>query len=393
MSMIPFIRNKVVTVSRPDDAHFSIFGILDDDMYGLTLQATVRIADLTITKARVRWHRTTTPECVLAVGFLENAVGLSFQEGFDAIAHKKVGRTSCRHFANLLVEMMEAAAAARTRLNWEAASAETPGLTLRAFIENGGALLENVPATAVESAEEKPTDESPPKATPKPSSPAIAHRRPDGEGMLIDLHTHTFPASPCSAISVDALIAEAGECGLDGICITDHNIRLSAGEAADLTQKHGFLVLPGMELTTDQGHVLVFGFSPKLPEAGLVRLADIYPDVDAAGGFIIAAHPFRGFLAVDVTDMGLSVEKAAARPMFNFVHAVETGNGKVTADENAFALQVAGALGKPALAGSDAHASGEVGKHATWFPGRIQGEKDLIAALHGGGFQTVSSIA
>jgi predicted metal-dependent phosphoesterase TrpH len=206
--------------------------------------------------------------------------------------------------------------------------------------------------------------------------------------MTIDLHVHTYPASPCSSASVDPLIEEAKRIGLDGICLTDHNHVWDPARVEELQQKHGFLILRGNEITTNQGDVLVFGLEKDIQ--GIIDLKELRREVDEADGFMIVAHPFRGFLVVGVDQAGLTPEKAMERPLFDYVDAVEVLNGKVTENENDFALKVTEGLGLPGTGGSDAHEVAEVGMYATEFYEVIKNEQDLIAALKKGAYAPIA---
>jgi predicted metal-dependent phosphoesterase TrpH len=205
--------------------------------------------------------------------------------------------------------------------------------------------------------------------------------------MTIDLHVHTYPASQCSSASVDSLIEEAKRIGLDGVCLTDHNHVWDPNQVEELRQRHGFLVLRGNEITTNQGDILVFGLDKDIQ--GIVDLKELRHEVDKVDGFMIVAHPFRGFLIVGVDQAGLTPEKAMERPLFTYVDAVEVLNGKVTEKENSFALKVTEGLGLPATGGSDAHEVAEVGLYATEFHEVIQNEQDLVAALQQGDYSPV----
>jgi hypothetical protein len=147
----------------------------------------------------------------------------------------------------------------------------------------------------------------------------------------------------------------------------------------ELRQRHGFPIFRGNEITTDQGDMLVFGLERDV--RGIIKLQDLRREVLAAGGFLIVAHPFRGFLTFSGEQLGLTPEKAARRPLFQLVDAVEVLNGKVTAKENGFASSVAASLGLPATGGSDAHEVTEVGTYATRFSGQIRTEAELLRAL------------
>ena len=57
--------------------------------------------------------------------------------------------------------------------------------------------------------------------------------------------------------------------GLDALCITEHDVRWPGDELADASRLLDFPLIPGVELTTDVGHVLVFG---PLAEAAVARV-------------------------------------------------------------------------------------------------------------------------
>jgi len=391
--MLKFMRNKLVTVSRGAPGVLEVHGVLDDDIYGLELDVAFRGADLEITAVQGWWNRHTTPECPRAIPPLQEAVGLRVrEEGFAAKVHKLVGRKACRHFANLLLECSHAAREAVWVEGWQRAREADPELELEDFVRT---LPPPGPAPAADPAGAAPaqraaaasTSPAPAQAPGPEPDPEVPAERPAG-GTLIDLHTHSLPASPCSSVPVDDLIREARRCGLDAVCLTDHNHVWSAEEVAALREKHDFLVLRGNEITTTQGDILVFGFHQDVQ--GIVELEDLRAQVLDAGGYMIAAHPFRGFLVVGVGELGMTPEQSAQRPMFRHVDALEVLNGKVTRKENAFAAEVAGRLGLPRTGGSDAHEASEVGRYATHFPGPIRGEEDLVRALRKGDFTPVA---
>jgi len=373
--MLKFARNKIVDVSLKDLETFAVHGVLDDDIYSVELDVVVRIADLEILDIEGKWHRWTTPECPRATRFLQGAVGLRIgQDGFGPTVHKLVGRKACRHFANLLLECCHSAKEATRILDWEKAKAENPDLKLAEFRQ------ESAPQTAAPLATQSTLAEEAPRRRTRPMRKA--DRDPSAAKMTIDLHVHTHPASSCSSASVDALIEEAKRIGLDGICLTDHNHVWDPAQVEELRQKHGFLILRGNEITTNQGDVLVFGLEKDIQ--GIVDLKDLRREVEEADGFMIVAHPFRGFLVVGVDQAGLTPEKAMERPLFNYVDAVEVLNGKVTEKENDFASRVTDGLGLIGTGGSDAHEVAEVGMYATEFYAEIKNEQDLIAALKDG---------
>jgi predicted metal-dependent phosphoesterase TrpH len=382
--MLKFARNKVIGVTRKDADTLSIHGVLDDDIYGLEIDLCVGIKDLQFLSIAGKWNRWTTPECPGAIPFLQEAKGFYIDEEIGNKINKTVGRKGCRHFANLLIECCYAATQAAKVARWEDAKAASRDLTFERFLaqeaEGGSTVGERIPLQDQVSA-----SSSPPQRVEvirgEQRDEGPSHGRPESStgGFVIDLHVHTSPASPCSCAAEDLVIEEAKRIGLNGICFTDHNHVWSPARVQDLSQKHGFLVLRGNEITTDQGDVLVFGLEKDIK--GIIKLQDLRKEVLGVGGFLIVAHPFRGFLTFSADQIGLTHERAAQRPLFQWVDAVEVMNGKVTEKENRFAAKVAESLGLPVTGGSDAHELAEVGVYATRFSANIQTEAELIQAL------------
>ncbi len=376
--MLRYERNKIIGIEKEDDHTLIAHGMLDDDIYSIQLNVTISLDRLEILGIEGSWNRWTTPECPRATQFLEKAVGFRIEEeGFSQKVHKIVGRQACRHFANLLLECCHSAREASLVIRWEEAKKNDKDLSLEAFLK-GDVSRKPKAAPAEQAEEECPVESRPLEPAPK--------KKITG-GTLIDLHVHTSPASPCSSAPVDQLIEEAKRIGLDGICLTDHNYVWDSEAVEKLGKEHDFLVLRGNEITTDQGDMVVFGLDKDI--SGIIKLEDLRRDVLAAGGFMIVAHPFRGFLTFNIGQLGLTPEKAMERPLFKQVDAVEVLNSKVTEDENNFAAEVASGLGLPVTGGSDAHEVTEVGTYATRFAADIQNEQDLIAALKSEDYEPV----
>jgi len=202
--------------------------------------------------------------------------------------------------------------------------------------------------------------------------------------MRIDLHTHTSPRSACSSLDPLDLVREATRLGLDGICLTEHQVLWQPDEIAELAQATQLEVFRGNEFTTNQGDILVFGYEEDIKE--LLTIEELRDAVTTAGGFMIAAHPFRGFKTFGIGQLQMTVEQACNRKVFDFVDALEIRNGKVSDQENDMAARVADRLGLPGTAGSDAHRLDEVGKWVTDFERAIEDEQGLIEELRAGRF-------
>lgn len=204
--------------------------------------------------------------------------------------------------------------------------------------------------------------------------------------MRIDLHTHTSPLSACSYIDPHELVQEARRLRLDGICLTEHQVLWDPAEVDKLAREAGIKIFRGNEFTTNQGDVLVFGFYEDIKKLMMIR--ELREAVQKSGGFIIAAHPFRGFKTFGIGQLQMTIEQASTRKVFEFVDAVEIGNGKLSADENDMARKVAQKLGLPGTGGSDAHRVDEIAAWVTVFEKNIENEQELLEELHAGRFRT-----
>lgn len=135
--------------------------------------------------------------------------------------------------------------------------------------------------------------------------------------LRADLHVHTVPDDPAAARRpVDEFVRRAAERGLKVLGITNHNAVLNIEEAIESGEREGVLVLPGIEITTHEGHLLGL-FDPRAldelrdlaskstlrlqpdPRDGSLRstrsLLDLMHEISTRGGLAIPAH-------VDATD-------------------------------------------------------------------------------------------
>jgi predicted metal-dependent phosphoesterase TrpH len=206
--------------------------------------------------------------------------------------------------------------------------------------------------------------------------------------MKIDLHVHTNPRSKCSNIKPEELIQEAEKIGLDGFCLTEHQVLWSVEEVAELAAESGIKVFRGNEITTAQGDVLVFGLEKDIQ--GIIPIQMLKKEVDAAAAFSILAHPFRGFKVFGLSDLSMSVDQASNKKALSFVDAVEVQNGKVSPQDNEMAGKVAERLGLPGTGGSDAHNVDDLGRCITVFQKEISDEASLIEELRSGRFSLSS---
>ena len=191
----------------------------------------------------------------------------------------------------------------------------------------------------------------------------------------IDHHVHTSRHSSDSDIDPDVLVERARLAGLDAVVITEHDYQWKPAELADLNARAGGLVvLSGVEVSTREGHFLVYG----LPDLDGVRpgiaLADLLAVVRAKGAAIVAAHPFRW-------DQEFDRIVAQHGPVFD---GVELVSNNVTPETRAKAEALLKATPMGVTGSSDGHQPDAVGCYYTEFPGQVATMADFVAALRRG---------
>ncbi len=104
-----------------------------------------------------------------------------------------------------------------------------------------------------------------------------------------DLHVHTENSgdSPCS---VSDAIEAAKKRGLSGIAITDHNSVSGLEEAAKLVKGEDFLIIPGIEVSSKDGHILGLGIDEVVPRD--LPASEVVERIRGLGGIAVSAHPF-----------------------------------------------------------------------------------------------------
>lgn len=121
----------------------------------------------------------------------------------------------------------------------------------------------------------------------------------NGNGALIeinvDLHTHAIGDGRFNDRTPDFVarhVEAAVEAGLHCIGVTDHDDLRPGLLAAEYAASAGLplLVVPGMEITTSDGHLVVLGISE--PVAPWRSMAETIAEVRASGALCIVPHPF-----------------------------------------------------------------------------------------------------
>jgi len=243
--------------------------------------------------------------------------------------------------------------------------------------------------------------------------------------VTIDLHTHSRHGSSDGSCSYDEIAEECSEKGIDIAVITEHDAITKPEDLTQISDRHGVLLLPGIEITfVNWGHFVILGgenfiknhvlngFEKKSVKKVFERIIDridsnhseyieyglfmeamseirrlfsdnqltAYDFLYAArtdGAYIIWAHPFNKTPLRSAFDLFLSLGNELSMQKFasyikkqhhdivdviSVVDSIEGLNGRTQTLLNYLAQKFGQTLQIPLTAGSDGHRKGEFGR-------------------------------
>ena len=196
-----------------------------------------------------------------------------------------------------------------------------------------------------------------------------------GEDTIrFDPHVHTA-ASHDARGSVADVLQQADDGGLAAIGITDHDTVDGAQRALDIQHRYDVLVVPGVEISTADGHLLGLGVSEQPPVGqSLVGTVEWVRD---RGGIAVVPHPFQS------SRHGVAPHISAAT--LASADAIEVYNSRLlTGRSNRKAERFAAFHDLPMTAGSDAHIAEMVGQAVTEVDTDERMAESILAAIADG---------
>jgi predicted metal-dependent phosphoesterase TrpH len=181
-----------------------------------------------------------------------------------------------------------------------------------------------------------------------------------------DLHIHSIHSHDGTA-SVSAILKYASsKTDLNVLAITDHDAMAGVSEAMALAPKYNLEVVPGVEVSSKDGHVLCL-FINRLIPAGLSLLETVLRVADQ-GGLCIAAHPMAK--AVNSLKFDTIRETLSHPEAVKTLVGVEAFNGGlVYTRSNKMVEEESRSLPLAQLGDSDAHILRMIGTGSSWFEG------------------------
>lgn len=157
--------------------------------------------------------------------------------------------------------------------------------------------------------------------------------------------------------------------GLRGFALTDHNTVRGHATLAELRTRYpSYLFVPGVEVSTLEGHLLAYGVDAVPPVHRPV--VETIEWVRAHGGEAVLSHPFRRAHGV-----GRTVAESV------LVTGVEIRNGHNSEIANLRAEELAARRNLAVTGGSDAHAIGDVGRAFTEFDSSVTSAEEVLESL------------
>lgn len=166
--------------------------------------------------------------------------------------------------------------------------------------------------------------------------------------IKLDLHVHS-ERSPDGIMTIEEIVSLAKAKGLNGAAICDHDLALLGAPEYD-----GFLIIPGIEVSTQFGHLLGLFLTGPVETKDFFEAAEA---IHAQGGLAVLAHPFEH-----------SRDGSRLAPAVPLLDGVEVWNSRADRkihDANRLAASFAQVCRLRPFGGSDAHCPREVGNGFT----------------------------
>ena len=192
--------------------------------------------------------------------------------------------------------------------------------------------------------------------------------------LSVELHSHS-ERSHDGRDPVEMLLEQAQAVGLDALAVTDHDDIEASLRAADLAADYDLIGIPGMEVTSADGHVLAIGVESAVPPG--LPFAETLSEIRDRGGIAIVPHPFQSSRSGVAPNIPQS-ELASA-------DAIEVYNSRLlTGRANRKAEKFARINALPMTAGSDAHIAEMVGQAVTRVGADERDVQSILDAIRAG---------
>jgi predicted metal-dependent phosphoesterase TrpH len=160
--------------------------------------------------------------------------------------------------------------------------------------------------------------------------------------IKLDLHIHSKYSEDACGTATE-IMKQVKKKGLQGMAITDHN-SITGGIKAKKLSSNDFIVIPGVEISTKQGHCIGLNVEKEIPKnKSISETIDLIYDT---GGIPIIPHLFRNMSGIKEQNLSQVVHRISAIEVYNSCSLPKT---------NLKTAKVAKKYGLGGTGGSDSH--------------------------------------
>jgi len=160
--------------------------------------------------------------------------------------------------------------------------------------------------------------------------------------LKLDLHIHSQYSEDATGSPKD-IIKILQKKGLQGMAIADHNT-VEGGLKALKVKPKEFIVIPGVEISTKDGHMLAFNVTENIKRH--LSVEETVEKIIDAGGLPVVPHLFRNMSGI---------KKEKLRNIRTKISAIEVFNSCSLPQTNLKTAKIAKEYGLGGTGGSDAH--------------------------------------
>jgi predicted metal-dependent phosphoesterase TrpH len=170
--------------------------------------------------------------------------------------------------------------------------------------------------------------------------------------LKLDLHIHSQYSEDGSGniLEISKILKKKG---LDGMAITDHNT-IEGGISALRVASKDFVVIPGIEISTKDGHIIALNVKENIPRN--LTIEETVENIIDIGGLPIVPHLYR-------TLSGIKEKKL--KKIKNKIPAIEVFNSCSVLKTNLKTMEIAKKYKLGGTGGSDSHIPSLVGEAYT----------------------------
>ena len=160
--------------------------------------------------------------------------------------------------------------------------------------------------------------------------------------LKLDLHIHSQYSEDGTGTYLE-IAKILKKKGLNGMAITDHNT-VEGGLSALKVASKDFLVIPGAEISTKEGHIIALNVKENIPRS--LTVEETVEKIIDIGGIPIVPHLFRLLSGIKEKKLKKIKKKVPAIEVFNSCSVLQT---------NLKTMKIAKKYNLGGIGGSDAH--------------------------------------